>query len=661
MLNPEPSDGNRLMQVTCSHCGARYEFDAAAIPEGGYDAQCTQCQGVFFVQGPKASESAAPAAQTNAAATPAAQTNAVAAPAAKEITLSCPNCQALYQFDVAAIPPDGYDAQCTQCQAVFFVSREGSSPATANVAAQQPEQTGQAPAEPAGADTPRAAAADANAAAAAAQPGSHDASTQGATATTASTHARQPANTAAEPMPQLAEYAGPTAQTDQYAAGVEAQQQAPAADAEPVDASALTVAPAAESPGQSASAAADGAGQASASRNEPAAAASKPSMGGEPERHGGAGSTVSDDLLQLSDQLGEPSATEADADVDFEQILARRRKRWFSALGGVGALVAISVALYFALPTVFDATVGPLIGVKAAIHPDAIPHFENGRQVMLADTAEAYDTASEHFKRALQVDDLYPQAVALAGLAKVFRGNDLKAQGQRIRDRGSGALSKLKELKDLPKRKRPRNFKRRVKSLQAKIDSANDDSGEYFERGGALVSEGFARLKEGLKQLDNHPAVVQASGIYYAAESDDIGKAEEFYDYSVNAHGGSLDLQSPPNIWLPYLKGRLAELRAGDEKARPQAAVEAYEAALAVESGFQRARFRLAAMHYRAKDYERAKKMAQTILDAQSEHGKAKRLVQRIEDAVNESKAASAKKDKRRAQRRRGRRRRRRR
>ena len=38
------------MIVICDQCAARYEFDAADIPAEGYDAQCTSCGHVFFVQ-----------------------------------------------------------------------------------------------------------------------------------------------------------------------------------------------------------------------------------------------------------------------------------------------------------------------------------------------------------------------------------------------------------------------------------------------------------------------------------------------------------------------------------------------------------------------------------------------------------------------------------
>ena len=37
------------MQVSCGHCGTHYDFDAAAVPAGGYEARCTQCQQTFFV------------------------------------------------------------------------------------------------------------------------------------------------------------------------------------------------------------------------------------------------------------------------------------------------------------------------------------------------------------------------------------------------------------------------------------------------------------------------------------------------------------------------------------------------------------------------------------------------------------------------------------
>lgn len=58
------------MQIACSHCGAKYVFDAALIPAEGYDARCTSCQAVFFVvrEGPEPQSSGEPAAGVPAAA-----------------------------------------------------------------------------------------------------------------------------------------------------------------------------------------------------------------------------------------------------------------------------------------------------------------------------------------------------------------------------------------------------------------------------------------------------------------------------------------------------------------------------------------------------------------------------------------------------------------
>ncbi len=92
------------MQVACSKCNAQYDFEASAIPPGGYDAQCTTCNNVFFVA-PEPTEA--------------------------QLSVSCGKCGAVYQFPVSAIPPGGYDAQCTQCQAVFFVSANPAPEAAA--------------------------------------------------------------------------------------------------------------------------------------------------------------------------------------------------------------------------------------------------------------------------------------------------------------------------------------------------------------------------------------------------------------------------------------------------------------------------------------------------------------------------------------------------
>lgn len=102
------------MQVSCSSCGAKYEFDASAIPAAGYDAQCTTCNAIFFVS-------------PDADGPPSAPPPTVGLKLSEQVAVSCNHCGAVYQFAAADIPQEGYDAQCTQCQGVFFVSVAGAA------------------------------------------------------------------------------------------------------------------------------------------------------------------------------------------------------------------------------------------------------------------------------------------------------------------------------------------------------------------------------------------------------------------------------------------------------------------------------------------------------------------------------------------------------
>ena len=43
----------------------------------------------------------------------------------------CDKCGARYEFEAADIPAEGYDAQCTSCGHIFFVSPEGDAPSRA--------------------------------------------------------------------------------------------------------------------------------------------------------------------------------------------------------------------------------------------------------------------------------------------------------------------------------------------------------------------------------------------------------------------------------------------------------------------------------------------------------------------------------------------------
>ncbi|MBC7793367.1 MAG: zinc-ribbon domain-containing protein, partial [Clostridia bacterium] len=157
------------MQVTCPHCGARYQFERSLIPPGGYDAQCANCSGIFPVAPSPAPEemaialpsmsmvdtwlTAPPIAPKKRAkeTPPTAQNVAIsavesvipvqqvvvpvpaAAPASAlhsashtaphvlpytgtlDYTIACPQCTTVYAMAVDDIPIGGLNATCPKC------------------------------------------------------------------------------------------------------------------------------------------------------------------------------------------------------------------------------------------------------------------------------------------------------------------------------------------------------------------------------------------------------------------------------------------------------------------------------------------------------------------------------------------------------------------
>ncbi len=180
-----------LMQVTCPHCGARYQFERSLIPQAGYDAQCANCSGIFVVApdssgheapialpsmsmidtwlappalAPKstrnvASQGVAGASRvtTSASSLPAVEATpqqgarsghdapatvtvlpvggrgapAVVAgqgdPVGLQFSVACPACDTVYAFAVNDIPRAGVDAPCTQCAHPYRLTRVGDS------------------------------------------------------------------------------------------------------------------------------------------------------------------------------------------------------------------------------------------------------------------------------------------------------------------------------------------------------------------------------------------------------------------------------------------------------------------------------------------------------------------------------------------------------
>lgn len=72
------------------------------------------------------------------------------------VNIACPGCKAQYQFPAKDIPAGGYDAQCTQCNDVFFVSDEVDGSSAAPVPEPESPKPEPSPAEPTSISEPTA-------------------------------------------------------------------------------------------------------------------------------------------------------------------------------------------------------------------------------------------------------------------------------------------------------------------------------------------------------------------------------------------------------------------------------------------------------------------------------------------------------------------------
>ena len=505
------------MEVACNQCGAKYQFDASAIPPEGYDAQCTNCGSVFFVS--------------------------AAAVETPPISVSCVHCGAVYQFPASAIPPEGYDAQCTQCNNVFFVSTQGAA-ATAAVAQ----------ASPAPAILPTAAQAP------------------------------------ADPLPAPSQPAIAPVETPVVLATKK-----PMATSEPVVATPKVKAPA-PTP------------TASPDDDLPEDAA---------------------DMMRLANELGEPSAVPGGStEDDFERIMGRRKKRLTVVGALLGAVVGYCVLTYVAIPRLFDMTVGRLVGIKLTVNPDAVPLMEKGRADMLLDTDAGYTNALKDLEASLTIDADYPDAIALAALCHIFRGGDIQAQGREIFDAGARASAEIKAYDEVPLTKRPADAAKHIEELRAQAAHSATESAKLFEAGGNEVSAALTLLRPAINKFKSSPVISAAAGIYYTTDVDSLARAQEMLRMAIELRTGAnttLDLANPPDVWTPLLQGLVkGASRGGDDDARA-----AFTAALKKEPKLARAKFELLKVFDRQAKRDDAKKLATEILADSPTHAKARAYLAR--------------------------------
>jgi predicted Zn finger-like uncharacterized protein len=506
------------MQVQCPQCDAVYNFDKTVIPPEGYDAQCTNCPGVFFVK-PPPEEAADPVLAQDAPADLDITAPVSVPEQSAEISVGCPGCAAVYRFPSDSIPAEGYDAQCTQCQEVFFVAG-----ATSLVT-----QT-----------TPGIVAEDSSISLADAVRGS---------AESTETTDNEPFP---EPDPTLALYGEPANQVD--------------------------------------------------------------------------------DLLQFGDSLGDMGSTMNDLPIseDFELMLERKKKRTIKVVGVLVGVPLFVALMYGLAPGIFDATIGPLIGVKARIHPDAIPYVEQGYQRLREDTTEAYDDAITKFEKALELDRDYPAALALVSLAYMFRGADLQAEGSAIRAKAEGMIGEITGLQKKNGRSRARGA--RIQKLRNQVKEMSGEASGIYEEGAKKFEKAHAYTTEAINKFKMAPLVVATSGmIMFERDPDKKDVTLKRLKIGRRYLSKTKDNAAMNTALIGMFDARVLQRTKTDS----DKAIKGLRKVLINTPDLQRARYMLACLLRDSGKKEEAQAMAKEILTDVSSHKGAQALLEAGADGKN--------------------------
>ena len=630
------------MQVRCNQCGARYEFDASAIPAQGYDAQCTQCGAVFFVQPEKAgaSDTATPSAGGSSA------PDAGGGVAGGLIAVACGHCGARYEFSPSLIPAGGYVAQCTQCNGVFFVGPPTGTSETETPVAPAPtlpETSAPGPQVKSGG-------------VAALDIGTLQAPGQFQAAVVGGKEAGGPAGAEVGASPGMAEYLEPEeydvvelsqsgrrpvasaavfveagesllpepALTPQEAPGLGSlpslggaagglqEHQAP--QMTPHDAFSTSPTP------SSVEAVARAPGERATTLSQAAAQSQE-----------AAENAAYDDLMALDAELGEPLEAPGGvtAENDFEFLLRRRRRKLWGFFLLLVAVAGYGGVTYFLFPRWFDLTVGRFFGIKLTVHPEAVPYAEEGQGFLYKDTTEGYTKAIKSFDAALRVDPLYAKALVYGGLAYVFRGADAQAEGQRIFDVGAEALEEIRAI-DAKTEPAPGDLPRRA-ALLVQAKDAQKRAAESFERAGVDRGRALAMLNKALTHFPDDALVLKGAGIYDSGDSDSLARARRELKLSQELLGKTptVATDGDADAWALYLQARLVH---ADGRERRSAAAY-YKAAAAKEPRFVRAVYELAVLHEQLGELSASRSAAKAVLQVIPGHDKATALLKRVEAA----------------------------
>jgi predicted Zn finger-like uncharacterized protein len=475
------------------------------------------------------------------------------APAAAQVSVSCTHCGAVYQFAAADVPPGGYDAQCTQCQGVFFVSADGAGPPA--MPPVEPEFV---------------------------QPTLPAMSTAGYMQSVAQT-------TTADIVPELGQ--------EDFKSMSEVMGAAP---------------------------------------QPPRRGFSPEALGqGTMELQVGADSEVTlPRHPRGGPDVGKPyreeglSSTGGGADLDEELAPASNNRTWlYTALGAV-VLVGVVGVLYTLGSRTHEAVGEAKLRAPRPANPAAVPAFDRGYKSLLDDTDAGYTAAIAAFNEALATDNEYADALASSAIAHTLEGADWIAQGQAHLKGAHVPADERRALQaaKVAGGKGAKEAAARLAELEQAAATRKQEAQDALEKGGKLMSDGQVLLLKARRLGVESPLIAEAQAIWYTTDPEGATRAQEQLTHAVQLRQGSqatLSLTDPPDAWSPFIQARVWASGAGNT-AR---ASEAYRATLKREPKLQRARWELAALFAQEGQRDDAIKLLEELVAAVPKHEKAERLL----------------------------------
>jgi hypothetical protein len=491
-------------------------------------------------------------------------------PVSPQVSVSCSHCGAVYQFAAADVPAGGYDAQCTQCQGVFFVSADGSVPTSPSLEAET-----------------------------FAQP------TQPAMSMAAYTAPQQFASTTGEVVPEVS--------ADDFKSMSEVMGLAPVAPPRRGFSPELLDRGTMELPG--------GGG----SDSEVTIPRHVKGSGGRSTHEEGLSSSGGGD------------------DLDEELAPASDNRRWLLLAAAAVVVVAGAGGLYALSSRHHTAAGEAKLRAPKPVNAAAVPAYDRGCKGMLDDNDAAYTAAIGAFDEALGVDNEYADAMAGSALAHTLQGSDWIAVGQALLKSAQVPADERRTLQAAKAAggKAAKEAAARLAELEQGAAARKQEALDALEKGGKLLSDGQVLLLKARRLGVESPFIAEAQAIWYTLDPEGAARAQEQLTHAVQLKQGTqatLSLADPPDMWSPLIQGRIWSAPSLANTAR---ASEAYRAALKHEPRLQRARWELAGLYVQEGQKDEAIKLLDAILAAVPRHEKAEQLLGSLRRAEEKVVAAA--------------------